>query len=89
MRHCRFSTASIVSIPPTGSVLPSDDVPDERPRRRSPSVARTLQMAAWIVLAAGVVVAAFVSAGTHSARLALAANAAAAGGAAPACAGSR
>ena len=50
--------------PADGLVLPSDDVPDERPRRRSPSVARTLQIAAWMVLAAGVVVAAFVSAGT-------------------------
>ncbi len=50
--------------PADAAVLTSDDAPDDRPRRRSPSVARTLQVAAWIVLAASVVVAAFVSAGT-------------------------
>jgi tetratricopeptide (TPR) repeat protein len=49
--------------PADAAVLTSDDAPDDRPRRRSPSVARTLQVAAWIVLAASVVVAAFVSAG--------------------------
>jgi len=50
--------------PADAAVLTSDDAPDDRTRRRSPSVARTLQVAAWIVLAASVVVAAFVSAGT-------------------------
>jgi tetratricopeptide (TPR) repeat protein len=50
--------------PADAAVLTSDDASDDRPRRRSPSVARTLQVAAWIVLAASVVVAAFVSAGT-------------------------
>ena len=50
--------------PADAAVLTSEDAPDDRPRRRSPSVTRTLQVAAWIVLAASVVVAAFVSAGT-------------------------
>ena len=50
--------------PAEAAVLTADDTPDDRPRRRSQSVARTLQIAAWIALAVSVVVAAFVSAGT-------------------------
>ena len=52
--------------PVEGLVLPSDDVPDERPGRRTlriPPVARTLQMAAWLALAVAVVLAALMSAG--------------------------
>src|SRR5262245_9490969 len=48
--------------PADAAALSSDDSADDRPRWRSQPVARTLQIAAWIVLAVGVVVAAFVSA---------------------------